>query len=60
MRNTAIDGRNQNTGLFTSRYFAKKFITSSPYASSTDVVVKVDGGYTIMTSEEFSVWKRQK
>lgn len=45
---------NQPTGLYISRYYARKA------AGGADVVAKVDGGYTIMTAANYRVWKMQK
>ena len=45
---------NQPTGLYISRYYARKA------AGGADVVVKVDGGYKIMTAADYRVWKMQK
>jgi len=44
----------QPTGLYVSRYYARKA------ANGADVVVKVDGGYKIMTAANYRVWKKQK
>lgn len=42
-------------GLYTSRYYAKK------YASDDEIVVKVEGGYTIMAADYYyKIWKNQK
>lgn len=45
---------NQPTGLYVSRYYARKA------ASGADVVIKVDGGYKIMTAADYHAWKKQK
>lgn len=44
----------QPTGLYVSRYYARKA------ASGADVVVKVDGGYKIMTAADYHARKKQK
>lgn len=49
--NTGIDER---TGLYKSRYYAKK------NARSDQVVVKVDGGYTIKDYRDYDIWRNQK
>lgn len=49
-----MKGYNEKTGLYTSRYYAKKA------ASGGEVVVKVCGGYTIMSASEYRIWKKQK
>ncbi len=55
---TAPDGmiydHNQPTGLYSSRYYARKA------ASGADVVVKVDGGYQIMTAADYNTRKKQR
>lgn len=48
------NGYNACTGLYKSRYYAKKA------ASEGDVVVKVEGGYRVMWANEYEVWKNQK
>ena len=40
--------------IYTTRYQARKA------ASSADVVVKVCGGYAIMSASEYSTWRKQK
>ena len=42
------------TGLYTNRYYARKA------ATGTDVVVKVCGGYTIMTAADYNIWRNQR
>lgn len=50
-----MKGYDNSTGLFKSRYYAKK------YANGNEVVVKVDGGYTIMSADYYyRIWKNQK
>lgn len=50
-----LKGYNDFTGLFKSRYYAKK------YAKGDEVVVKVEGGYTVMTADYYyRIWKGQK
>ena len=53
MKNTN-KGYDAMTGLYTSRYYAKKA------ALGGEVVVKVCGGYTIMTASQYNTWKAQK
>lgn len=50
----ANKGYNAMTGLYSSRYCARKAATGA------DVVVKVCGGYTIMTATDYNVWRRQR
>ena len=47
-------GYDEITGLYTTRYYAKKATVGD------EVVVKVDGGYTIMTTGEYQIWMNQK
>lgn len=54
MTNNIIKGYDEMTGLYTSRYYAKK------NACSYEVVVKVDGGYKIMDAADCRTWKNQK
>lgn len=51
---TTNKGYDAMTGLYTSRYYACKSTTG------TDVVVKVCGGYTIMTAADYNVWRNQR
>lgn len=51
---TAVRGYNEVTGLYASRYYAKK------EARIYEVVVKVDGGYKIMSYPEYTTWRKQK
>lgn len=51
---TTNKGYNAMTGLYTSRYYARKAATGA------DVVVKVCGGYTIMTAADYNVWFNQR
>lgn len=47
-------GFNVMTGLYTTRYYARK-------ARPGDcVVVKVCGGYMIMTASDYNVWRCQR
>lgn len=50
-----MKGYNDYTGLFKSRYYAKK------YAKGDEVIVKVDDGYTIMSADYYyKIWRNQK
>lgn len=42
------------TGLYTTRYYARKACPGNC------VVVKVCGGYMIMTASNYNVWRRQR
>lgn len=46
--------RDKNGGLYPSRYAGRKA------ASGDEVVVKVEGGYKLMTPQERDTWKKQK
>lgn len=51
---TEIKGIDPETGLYTSRYYARKDATGG------DVVVKVCGGYRIMSASDYNVWRKQR
>lgn len=51
---TTNKGYNIITGLYISRYYARKAATGA------DVVVKVCGGYTIMTAADYNIWRNQR
>ena len=40
--------------IYVTRYQAKKA------ALSHEVVVKVDGGYTIMSAYDYQIWRKQR
>ncbi len=46
--------------FYPNRYQAQKAKKKNPYARGSDVIVKVSGGYTIMTTTEYLYWKKQK
>ena len=46
--------RNQPTGCYISRYYARKA------ACSYEVVVKAQNGYTIMSAADYNVWTKQR
>lgn len=48
------NGYNERTGLYKSRYYARKVSTGQ------EVVVKVDGGYKIMTYKDYQTWRLQR
>jgi hypothetical protein len=50
----ANKGYDINTGLYSSRYYARKAATGA------DVVIKVCGGYTIMTAADYNIWRNQR
>lgn len=47
-------GFNEMTGLYITRYYAKK------NAGENEVVVSVDGGYKIMDIADYRIWRNQK
>lgn len=50
-----MKGYDDFTGTFKSRYYAKK------HAKEDEVVVKVCGGYTVMTADYYNkIWRKQK
>lgn len=49
----ANKGYDINTGLYSSRYYARKAATGA------EVIVKVCGGYTIMTAADYNIWCKQ-
>lgn len=48
------NGYNPCTGLYKSRYYAKKA------AYGDEVVVYVEGGYKVMKVTDWIVWKKQR
>jgi hypothetical protein len=50
----ANKGYDINTGLYSSRYYARKAATGA------EVIVKVCGGYTIMTAADYNIWRNQR
>ena len=46
--------------IFETRYKANKEKKNSQWYSTSDVIVKVDGGYTIMTPSQYETWRKQK
>lgn len=54
MTTTTIKGIAPMTGLYTTRYCARKACPGNC------VVVKVCGGYTIMTAADYNVWRKQR
>lgn len=47
-------GYDERTGLYSSRYYAKQA------ANGSEVVVKVCGGYKIMSASDYQIWRNQK
>jgi len=46
--------------IYKTRYMADKVRKTDPYHSTSEIIVKVCGGYTLMTAEEYRIWKNQK
>ena len=46
--------------IFKTRYRANKEKKNSQWYSTSNVTVKVDGGYTIMTPSQYEIWRKQK
>ena len=46
--------------IYKNRYQADKARKTDPYHSSDERIVKVSGGYTLMTEHEYSIWKNQR
>lgn len=51
---TSCKGYDQESGLYMSRYYARKD------ARNDQVIVKVDGGYKIMSASDYNIWRKQK
>lgn len=45
---------------YKTRYQAEKARKANPYISSASVIVKVCGGYVIMSPRDYEIWKKQK
>lgn len=54
MTTTTIKGIDPMTGLYTTRYYARKACPGDC------VVVKVCGGYAIMTAADYNIWRCQR
>lgn len=56
MKNAYIDknGMDVRTGLYISRYYAWKA------AQGDEIIVKVDGGYKIMSAADYNIWRGQR
>ena len=51
---TSCKGYDQESELYTSWYYAHKD------ARNDQVIVKVDGGYKIMSASDYNIWRKQK
>lgn len=56
MKNTYIDknGMDVRTGLYISRYYAHKA------AMGDKIIIKVEGGYKIMSAANYNIWRGQR
>lgn len=52
--------RGKGMEIYKTRYQAEKEKRESAWHSTADKVVKVEGGYVIMTDSEYRTWKGQK
>ena len=57
--NMDIETEVEERKIYTTRYKAKKARETDPYYNGAEKIVKVDGGYALMTEEEYRVWKLQ-
>lgn len=46
--------------IYKTRYMADKVRHTDPWHSSDERIVKVDGGYVLMTEEQYRIWKGQR
>ena len=46
--------------IYTTRYQANKIRKTDPYHRSDEKIVKVSGGYSLMNSRDYEIWKKQK
>jgi len=46
--------------IYKTRNEADTVRKTDPWHSSDEVIVKVEGGYTLMTADEYQIWKGQK
>lgn len=46
--------------IYKNRYQAEQAREIMPCFSMADKIVKVCGGYTIMTPDQYQIWKKQK
>ena len=53
-------GINMNNNLYPTRYKATKERDNNPRYNGDDKIVKVIGGYKIMSPWEYDIWRKQK
>ena len=46
--------------IFKNRYQADKARKTEAFFNGTEKIIKVSGGYVLMDTEEYQVWKMQK
>ena len=46
--------------IYKTRYAADKVRKTDPYHRSDEKIIKVEGGYTLMTAQDYEIWKMQK
>lgn len=46
--------------IFKNRYQANKTRKTNPFFNGSEKIVKVCGGYTLMSEEKYRIWKMQK
>lgn len=46
--------------IYKTRYAADKVRKTDPNHSSEERIVLVQGGYALMTEQQYQVWKKQK
>ena len=51
---------NMDNNLYPTRYKATKERNTNPWHNGDDKIVKVTGGYRIMSPWEYDVWRKQK
>lgn len=54
------DNLYMDNNLYPTRYKATKERDTNPRHNGDDIIVKVTGGYTIMSPWEYDVWRKQK
>lgn len=46
--------------IFKTRYQADKERKENPFRNNEEKIIKVSGGYTLMTPDEYYTWENQK
>ena len=46
--------------IFKNRYHADKARKTEPFFNGAEKIIKVYGGYVLMDTEEYRIWKMQK